>query len=228
MVCYPELSDVTMIQVTEIVGARMKDGVDVGKIFCLMGKSSSGKDTIAKSLLQDKELKLRSVIPYTTRPIRQNETQGLEYHFVSEELLEQWEKKGKIIERRDYYTVNGLWSYCTIDDGQIDLSRDHCYLLIATIQSFKNLQNFFGARNIIPLYIEVNDGVRLERALKREKQQLQPNYEELCRRFLADSHDFSKQKLDNIGVQTYYSNDDLNECFDKLKTAISRVMIEGT
>lgn len=43
----------------------------MGKIFYIMGKSSSGKDTIYRRLLEDKELELRNIILYTTRPMRQ-------------------------------------------------------------------------------------------------------------------------------------------------------------
>lgn len=202
----------------------MKDGDDVGKLFCLMGKSSSGKDTIFRELLQDEELDLKPVILYTTRPMRQNESQGLEYHFVNEGLLTHYRKTGKIIEQRDYNTINGRWSYCTIDDGQINVSQDNYYLLIATLESYKNLQNYFGAINVIPLYIEVDDGVRLLRAIDREKQQPEPNYEELCRRFLADSNDFCKQQLENFGVRTYYPNGSIKECIDNLKSDIIRAM----
>lgn len=202
----------------------MKDGNNVGNIFCLMGKSSSGKDTIFKKLLQDQGLKLKPVITYTTRPIRHNETQGLEYHFVTEEFLTLHREMEKIIEQRDYNTVNGIWSYCTIDDAQTDLSQDNYYLLIATLESYKNLQRYFGASKIIPLYIAVDDGVRLERALVRERQQPHPNYDELCRRFLADSHDFSNEKLENSGVRTYYQNDHFEECIDNIKNDIYRAM----
>ena len=45
----------------------------MGKIICLMGKSSSGKDTIYKNLMEDKSLGLRKLIPYTTRPMREGE-----------------------------------------------------------------------------------------------------------------------------------------------------------
>lgn len=202
----------------------MKDGDNVGKIFCLMGKSSSGKDTISRKLLQDEELNLKSVIPYTTRPMRHNESQGLEYHFVAEDLLAHYRKIGKIIEQRDYNTIKGRWSYSTIDDGQINLSQDNYYLLIATLESYRNLQSYFGALNVIPLYIEVDDGVRLLRALEREKQQSEPNYEELCRRFLADNNDFGKQQLEDFGVQKYYPNQNIKECTDNLKSDILKAM----
>ena len=54
----------------------------MGKLIVLMGKSASGKDTIYKLLLADKSLKLRQLVPYTTRPRRVGEIEGEAYHFV--------------------------------------------------------------------------------------------------------------------------------------------------
>ena len=59
----------------------------MGKIFYIFGKSSTGKDTIYKNLMENKELGLRPVVPYTTRPMRAKETPGVEYHFTDEEEL---------------------------------------------------------------------------------------------------------------------------------------------
>ena len=72
----------------------------MGKIFYLMGKSSSGKDTIYKELVSDEELRLKTIVPYTTRPIREGETDGVEYYFSGEEELEPLLADGKIIELR--------------------------------------------------------------------------------------------------------------------------------
>lgn len=191
----------------------------VGKIFCLMGKSSSGKDTIFKAILHDCELNLYPIIPYTTRPIRHNEKQGREYYFVDESTLESYRAMGKIIEQRDYNTVNGIWSYCTIDDGQIKLHEAN-YLIITTLEAYKNLQNYFGVAYVIPIYVYVEDGVRLQRALDREKKQTYPNYEELCRRFLADNMDFSFEKLTALGVTVSYTNEDLKACIVNIKADI--------
>ena len=41
----------------------------MGKIFYIMGKSASGKDTIYKELIE-KMPKFHSIVPYTTRPLR--------------------------------------------------------------------------------------------------------------------------------------------------------------
>ena len=57
----------------------------MGKIFCLMGKSSCGKDTLYKRILSDSSLPLKTLIPYTTRPPRKEERNGVEYYFLTEE-----------------------------------------------------------------------------------------------------------------------------------------------
>ena len=77
----------------------------MGTLFYIMGKSASGKDSIYQKLQKKEELKLNSLVLYTTRPIRENETDGVEYHFVTEEKLEELEKAGKVIELRVYDTV---------------------------------------------------------------------------------------------------------------------------
>ena len=68
----------------------------MGKIYCLMGKSASGKDTIYNRLLAMEELQLRRVVPYTTRPIRSGETEGESYFFCSEERVAEFERERQI------------------------------------------------------------------------------------------------------------------------------------
>jgi guanylate kinase len=193
----------------------------VGKIFCLIGKSSTGKDTILKALLADREFLLTPVVPYTTRPQREQEIDGVEYFFIDEARLEAYERAGAVFEKRVYHTVNGDWAYCTVDDGRIDLAKGH-YILIGTLEAYKNLQRCFGAGNVIPFYIELDDGPRLERALAREKRQPRPNYDELCRRFIADSVDFSPANLAACGITRHYCNDDLERCLLEIKKDLRR------
>ncbi|HBP25076.1 MAG TPA: guanylate kinase, partial [Oribacterium sp.] len=60
--------------------------------------------------------------PYTTRPIREGEQEGVEYHFVTDAQMDRFEREGRIIEERRYQTVYGPWRYATVDDGQITMS----------------------------------------------------------------------------------------------------------
>ncbi len=181
----------------------------MGKIYCLLGKSSSGKDTLFKMLLEESGLALKTIVPYTTRPIRVGEQEGVEYHFVTEETQKELEAEGKIIELRAYDTICGVWKYFTVDDGQIDLAMDN-YLVIGTLESYVKMRDYFGAEKLVPLYVEVEDGERLLRALTRERAQKEPNYAELCRRFLADSVDFSAERLKAAGICRWFENTEKN------------------
>ena len=187
----------------------------MGKLYVLMGKSSTGKDTIYKELLKNDKLNLKEVVIYTTRPIRAGEVNGREYFFVDEKTRDELVESGKVIERRDYNTVHGVWSYFTVDDGQFDLDNND-YLAIATLEAYNEFTKFFGKDRILPIYIEVEDGVRLTRALEREKKQLEPKYAELCRRFLADSADFSEDKLKEAGIERIFENVSLDACLDEI------------
>lgn len=187
----------------------------MGKIFCLMGKSACGKDSIYKLLLSDTSLPLKTLVPYTTRPIRDGETNGVEYYFLTEDEQLDLERQGKIIELRTYHTVHGIWKYFTVNDHQLDLANNH-YLIIGTLESYLRLQEYFGADYLIPLYIELESGERLQRALNRERLQTEPKYAELCRRFLADEEDFSGEHLKQADISNIFINDDLAQCVKQI------------
>ena len=186
----------------------------MGKIYYVMGKSASGKDTIYKRLV--KELpELGTVRMYTTRPIRDGETNGVEYIFTDEKQLQAMKDAGKVIECRTYDTIYGPWSYFTADDGQVDLENAD-YLGIGTLESYVKMREYYGKENVCPVYIEVEDGERLARALKRERGQEIPRYEEMCRRFLADQEDFSEEKIAAAGITRKFQNVDLEECVEEI------------
>lgn len=187
----------------------------MGKLFCLIGKSASGKDAIFRYLKEDKTLELREIVPYTTRPMRTGEKEGVDYHFVDQISYEMMCREGKVIESRTYDTVKGKWHYFTADDGQIDLSEQSS-ILIGTLEVYVQLKKYFGENQVVPLYIEVEDGLRLERALARERMQDEPNYAELCRRYLADRQDFSEEKLAEAGIKKRYQNVDFDSCCQEI------------
>ena len=79
---------------------------------------------------------------------------------------------------------------------------------------------YFGRESVIPIYIEVEDGQRLHRAIAREEIQKKPKYAELCRRFLADNEDFSSEKLAAAGVCKFYENNCLEQCINDIRADI--------
>ncbi len=184
-------------------------------LYCLMGKSASGKDSLYRLLMEDAELRLKPLVTYTTRPIRVGERDGVEYRFTDIAGMNALKEQGRVIESRVYHTVHGDWYYFTADDGCADI-RTSGYMMITTPEAFIKLRDHYGSELVRPIYIEVEDGLRLHRALERERQQKEPKYKELCRRFLADSEDFSDEKLSAAGIEKRFINEDMTACLKEI------------
>lgn len=187
----------------------------MGRIFYVMGRSASGKDTIYKKLLEMFP-QLKRLITYTTRPMREGEQEGEEYHFTSEQELEICEREGRLIEKRVYQTIHGPWTYATVDDGSFRPEGPDSFLGIGTLESWNCLREYYGEEVLFPVYLETDPGMLLERALKREKKQPQPRYAELCRRFLADEADFSEDRIAAAGIVRRYRNEALDACLAEI------------
>lgn len=164
----------------------------MGKIFCIVGKSGSGKDTFYKAVLQRYAGRLIPIIPCTTRPMREGEVNGENYFFMSDAQLHELESRGQIIEKREYHTVQGLWTYFTRRFSPMDGLE---YIVITTLEGASSFIRTFGRETVQVVYLTLPDGQRLRRCLDREDRQSKPDYAEMCRRYLADEGDFAPEKL---------------------------------
>ena len=192
----------------------------MGRIFCIAGKSGVGKDTLYNALVQENIENLDRVVSFTTRPKRRAETDGVEYNFVTAEQMGQYERSGRILERRKYRTVEGDWYYFTLD---IDLSGGRNYILITTLDVIEVLYHRYGAENVFVFYLHASDRVRLERSINREELQAHPNYVEVCRRFLADEEDFRKEKLSALQMPERIDTElDIKENIRRMSLIVSR------
>ena len=203
----------------------------MGKIFVVMGKTSSGKDTVYKRVLDSLTVSAgntapKTVVIYTTRPMRPGETNGVEYFFATEKELQKLREEGKVIEERCFHTVHGPWYYFTVNDGQIDL-ENHSYLMINTLAGFEMIRDYYNKEQVIPIYIEADAKDRLIRYINRESLQKNPNYKEVCRRFLADEEDFAEEKLQRLGITKRYFNRDLDECCAEIEVDIAALLERG-
>ena len=193
----------------------------MGRLIYIMGKSASGKDKIYRHLAADEALRLKKIVLYTTRPIREKERDGVSYWFVTAQRLRDLAAEGRVIEQRNYQTVHGVWSYATVDDGSVKLDEAD-YIAIGTLESYQKIRDYYGADRVVPVFIEVEDGERLTRALNREKKQEEPKYKEMCRRFLADCEDFSEENIAKAGIRKRYDNSGaLEDCLNAILADLS-------
>ena len=186
------------------------------KIFYIMGRSGSGKDTIYKELLKSEKLQnlnLKEIILHTTRPMRLGETQGKEYYFVSDEEFEYLKSWNKFIETREYNVVDGIWKYGTCEDS---LKDDGIYIGIGTLISYEELKKRFPECTY-PVYISVEENILYRRTVERANGDSKQNIKEIQRRFNADSKDFSEENILRLNIEKRFENNkNLNDCVKEI------------
>lgn len=156
-------------------------------MLLLVGKMASGKDTLKKELIN---MGMESIVTYTTRPPRPDEINGISYHFISKEEFLQKEKQGFFAETTSYDVATGdTWYYGSALD---DLTDDK--VIIVNPQGLYQLKKV-KSLNLVSFYIMADQGIRFNRALKR-----QDHVNEINRRINVDEYDFVniEQEVDFI------------------------------
>ena len=165
------------------------------KIIVLLGKSASGKDFLMNKLV--KEYGFKRVISHTTRPIRNGETNGKEYYFISLDKFLNMSLKDNFIECREYNTQQGLWYY-GLSKHEIDLTDDNKYVVILDFNGLKTLEEYLKSvgmeDKLTSVYIDAKAQVRLQRSLNREGEMTDEQVMEVIRRLEADERDFEGAK----------------------------------
>ena len=190
------------------------------KLFVFMGKSAVGKDTLfAKTMSRHPEL--RTVVTYTTRPIREGEKNGDEYYFTDEENMNKMQSEGRVIEVRCYNTVKGPWYYFTAENDEMR-DDDNLYAMITTLEGYNKIREYYGDDIVVPIYITVPDVIRMERSINREKKEENPCVAEVCRRYLADEEDFSQENLKNARITESIDNLDMVKALEQIDKVLAK------
>lgn len=183
----------------------------MGKIFIIMGRSCSGKSSVLKSILE-KEDTLKEVIQSTSRPIRPGEVDGVTYNFVAPKDAVRVFESGSCIYSQLIKTVDEDWYYYY---PMFELCRADNLALIGNVHCYKAFASKFGDEKVVPILITLKDRDLLMRGIERESYSSNPNYREVCRRFLSDSEDYEGL---NIKYRVY--NDSLSACVERVLSII--------
>lgn len=124
-------------------------------MIVLLGGSASGKTSVTKYLSEN--YGLRKIVSYTTRPIRDGEEDGCDYHFVSEEYFSKLVDKNFFLETATYNN----WKYGTAWGDVTDKS-----IIAVTPHGLRNLKKVSGL-HLISFYIDVPRRDMLIKALQR-------------------------------------------------------------
>ncbi len=168
-------------------------------IIAIMGKAGSGKDTLLKALLQELTFTniARPIISCTTRPIREGEVDGVDYHYLTKEQFTDQVLNGDMLEA----TVFNSWCYGT---SLTNLSQNHLNIGVFNPEGVEILRDN-NHINLFVIYIQADDKTRLLRQLNREGN---PDCHEIVRRFGTDETDFNDEVIDYIQPDLYVANGD--------------------
>ncbi|MGL4801872.1 MAG: hypothetical protein ACRC18_06375 [Cetobacterium sp.] len=184
------------------------------KLFLIAAKSSAGKDAITKEV--SKELKIPIALSFTTRPKRSNEQYGVEYEFITKTDFEMKLANNEIIEHTSYnVATNETWYYGLT---KAQLEKSEYILAIVNPHGMRQIIEKYSDK-VVSILIETDDKTRLIRSLNREEN---PNVDEICRRYLADSKDFENVMTDYI----VYNNESLENAVQKVKSIIVDEIME--
>lgn len=172
-------------------------------IVILCGKSCVGKDSIIKKLTGYNRL-----ISYTSRPMRNNEVNGVDYWFISKEEIERLRDDNKILDYREYKVSNGeIWGY-----GHCirEYDEEEVYVGVGDLEGCKRFKEVYKD-NVYIIYIDCDKESRLERAKLRGD-----DLKEVERRFFQDDIDFDNKKLYNIVDYSVENTKDLDTVVNEI------------
>lgn len=154
------------------------------KVVALMGKAGAGKDTIKKEIL-NMATDYNNIISCTTRPMRENEINGVDYYFMNKTKF----KSKNMFEVSEFRG----WYYGISEEN---LSTEKVNIGVFNPDG---VRTFWGLPQVdlLVIYIDVDDKIRLMRQLNREEY---PDVREIVRRFSTDEEDFSNLNFDYFKV----------------------------
>lgn len=170
--------------------------MDKYKIIAVMGQAGAGKDSFVNAIIKGNYLSLaKPIISCTTRPIRENEQDGVNYHYLTNEEFAEQVVNGEMLEA----TVFNNWCYGT---STKNLDKNAINLGVFNPEGVEILRGYDNI-DLIVIYIVADDKVRLLRQLNREEH---PDCNEIVRRFGTDKQDFRETRINSISPDFVIEN----------------------
>lgn len=185
----------------------------IDKTIILLGKSACGKDSILNYLKE--KYNFNPVISHTTRPIRQNEIDGKDYHFCDIKEFSKMIKNNEFLEIREYTTCfdgkQDIWYYGISKNEFDNKNRKIC---IIDTKGQKEILKYLRKENVISIYIDTKDEIRENRAKLRGSF----SQEEWNRRLKDDNKKFKSVIYDYV----VYNNGTKEECEENIENILKK------
>lgn len=131
--------------------------MDNNILITLTGKSGSGKSTIEKMLVNNHNFK--RAVSHTSRPMRLNEQAGVDYYYISKEIMMSMYNQGKLAEFIEY------------NDNLYGVSVDelmNSQVIVIEPTGLKQVkEKMKDKKKIISFFLEISDQTMYDRMKKR-------------------------------------------------------------
>ena len=170
-------------------------------MIILTGKTATGKDTIKRELL--KIPALSPIVTYTTRKKRDNERDGVDYHFVSIDKYMSMRDNGELIACNCFTKSNegDVW-YGVAKKDLINADTDNKVIILDAhgVKDFQKIRDDVGFSDIF--LIDTVPEEQWERLISRGNDTV----EECQRRVLADNADFADIQYNHLVINRNVSD----------------------
>lgn len=186
------------------------------EVVAIMGKAGAGKDTLLQEILRQTWW-LHEIVSCTTRPMREGEKDGVNYHFLTNQEFADRVADGRMFEA----VVFNDWCYGTSEEG---LSDRFVNIGVFNPEGIDILSENPKV-NLHTIYVKADDKIRLIRQLNRE---VHPDVSEIVRRFGADEKDFAhinEDEIDLIVDNTYPPIQQLAEKIIKIFEPLQQMVV---
>lgn len=188
----------------------------MGKIVLFLGPALAGQEILKVRLMKEESYNFHKIIKTTTREKRFNEIDGDNYHFISAERL-QYIPAEEIVERKDFDKI----TYFTYSKD-IDLENNN-YLDVNSIEGLDKYIAYYGENAIVPIFVKMNRDERIQLVLTHERQKKNPNYSEMCQKYLDEASIYSDENLAKRNItDIVINNGDLEDMVAQTKLILSK------
>lgn len=192
------------------------------RLLVIVGKSCTGKSELEARLTKEH---FHKCVSLTTRPKRNGEVDGVDYHYITNEEFEQLEKSNELFEKTEYLVDGEVWKYGLTSKS---FSNEKPNIAVVNFEGLRQLLEREELKDkifVLVMQSELDDIIN--RYLKREGVDIYSKEhsehssivkDRLLQRLIQDHKDFERNgleffkkfKLDNPEKYSYYLNEGMD------------------
>ncbi len=168
-----------------------------GFIFIISGPSAVGKSSIVDEILRIKKISLQKIVTYTTRAIRHNEIDGIDYNFMNMDAFLYHQSRGDFIESSEIY---GNYYGIMLSTISEEIDKGNNLLVVINWEGYLKIKKIFN-KNVFGFFITPPSFQDLENRIRTRS---------------TDSEDTIKHRLEMANEDMQYQHE-FDFCFENIK-----------